>query len=69
MTYTEHTSRSRHSRMARPSRLGGPGRAARAACLPVGLDAGALNLVAEVLAEIHGDPMRLLDREPLVRAQ
>jgi hypothetical protein len=31
----------------------------------VGLEAAPLDLVAEVLAEIHGDPMRLMEGEPL----
>jgi len=33
--------------------------------LPAALDAAPLDLVAEVLAETHGDPMRLMDGEPL----
>jgi hypothetical protein len=37
----------------------------RAAGLPVRVEGAPLDLVAEVLAEIHGDPMRLMDGEPL----
>jgi hypothetical protein len=37
----------------------------RAAGLPVRRDAAPLDLVAEVLAEIHGHPTRLMDGEPL----
>ena len=36
----------------------------RAAGLPVRIEAP-LDLVAEVLAEIHGDPMGLMEGEPL----
>jgi len=37
----------------------------RAARLPVRIEGAPLDLVADVLAEIHGDPLWLLDREPL----
>ena len=37
----------------------------RAAGLPVRLGTAPLDLVAEVLAEMHGDPVRLMDGEPL----
>jgi hypothetical protein len=37
----------------------------RAAGLSVRLDAAPLDLVAEVLAEIQGDPVRLMDGESL----
>jgi hypothetical protein len=37
----------------------------RAAGLPVRVECASLDLVAEVLAEIHGDAMRLMDGEPL----
>jgi len=37
----------------------------RAAGLPVRIEAAPIDLVAEVLAEIHGDAMRLMDGEPL----
>jgi hypothetical protein len=37
----------------------------RAVGLPVRIEAAPLDLPAEVLAEIHGDPMRLLDGEPI----
>jgi hypothetical protein len=37
----------------------------RAAGLPVRVEGAPLDLVAEVLAEIHGDPVRLMDGEPL----
>jgi len=37
----------------------------RAAGILVRLEAAPLDLVAEVLAEIHGDPMRVMDGEPL----
>jgi hypothetical protein len=37
----------------------------RAVGLRARLEAAPLDLVAEVLAEIHGDPVRLMDGEPL----
>jgi hypothetical protein len=37
----------------------------RTAGLPVRIEGAPLDLVAEVLAEIPGDPMRLMDGEPL----
>ena len=37
----------------------------RAAGLPARIEAAPLDLVAEVLAEIHGDPVRLMEGEPL----
>jgi len=36
----------------------------RAAELPVRIEGAPLDLVVEVLAEMHGDPMRLIDGEP-----
>jgi hypothetical protein len=41
------------------------GGAHRVVGLPVHLEAAPLDLVAEVLATIDGDPMRLIDGEPL----
>ena len=40
-------------------------RRTRVVGLPVHLEAAPLDLVAEVLATIDGDPMRLIDGEPL----
>ena len=37
----------------------------RAAGLPIRLGTAPLDLVAEVLAEIHGDPVRLLEGESI----
>ena len=37
----------------------------RAAGLPVRVEGAQLDLLAAVLGEIHGDPMRLTDGEPL----
>ena len=37
----------------------------RGAGLRVRLEGAPLDLVAEVLAEIHGDPVRLMEGEPL----
>jgi len=36
-----------------------------AAVLPVHIEGAPLDLVPEVLARIHGDPMRLMDGKPL----
>jgi hypothetical protein len=37
----------------------------RDAGLPVRIEAAPLDLVAEVVAQMHGDPMRLMEGEPL----
>ena len=37
----------------------------REAGLPVRIEGAPLYLVAEVLAEIHGDPIRLMEGEPI----
>jgi hypothetical protein len=37
----------------------------RAAGLPVRVEGAPLDLVAEVLAETYGDPVRLMEGEPL----